>query len=399
MLCLWERLCYDNYMKVLGIIAEYNPLHNGHLYHIEQCRKESGADYIVVVMSGNFTQRGEAAILDKWTRSRLAVENGADLVLELPFAYAVNSAEYFARGGVGILQSLGCVTHIGFGAEAGTAAQLKEIAALLTEENNEFQQHMKLSMSEGVSYAKARETAVKQILGEEAAGLIKTPNNILAVEYLKQLKRTGSNIEPVVIGRKGAGYNDKSPEGGFASATALREHLSAEERRMFVPENVADMLDSEAMKNEYFHLIQSKVLGSTPEELARVFSVGEGIENRMLDQIRRSSSMEDFIENVKSKRYPQTRIQRILCQMLMGLTDFEDEFYARILAAGKKGTGLLKHIRKTSEVSVITNINKEENLPQLIKFDILASDMYNIIAGNDLYKKSDYVMHPFIQKG
>ena len=399
MLCLSDRLCYDNYMKVLGIIAEYNPLHNGHLYHIEQCRKESGADYIVVVMSGNFTQRGEAAILDKWTRSRLAVENGADLVLELPFAYAVNSAEYFAKGGVGILQSLGCVTHIGFGAEAGTASQLQEIAAFLTEENSDFQQCMKLYMAEGVSYAKAREMAVKQMLGDEAAELIKTPNNILAVEYLKQLKKAGSLIEPVVIGRKGAGYHDAAPEDGFASATAIREHLSADERRMFVPEDVADMLDSEAMQNEYFHLIQSRILGSSLEELARVFSVGEGIENRMLEQIRRSSSMEDFIDKVKSKRYPQTRIQRILCQMLMGLTDFEDEFYVRLLAAGRKGTALLKHIRKNSDVNVITNINKENELPQLIKYDILASDMYNIIAGNDLYKKSDYVMHPFIQKG
>lgn len=386
-------------MKVLGIIAEYNPLHNGHLYHMEQCRKESGADYTVVVMSGNFTQRGEAAILDKWTRSRLAVENGADLVLELPFAYAVNSAEYFARGGVGILEALGCVTHIGFGAETGTAGQLQEIASFLTEENSDFQQYMRASMAEGVSYAKARETAVKELMGADAAELIKTPNNILAVEYLKQLSKSGSTIEPVVIGRKGAGYHDAVPDGGFASATAIREHLSADERRDFVPAGVADMLDERAMKNEYFHLIQSKVLGSSADELAQIFSVGEGIENRMLEQIRRSRTMDEFIENVKSKRYPQTRIQRILCQMLMGLTDFDDEFYVRLLAAGKKGTGLLKHIRKNPDVNVITNINKENELPQLIKYDILASDIYNIIAGNDLYKKSDYVMHPFIQKG
>lgn len=386
-------------MKVLGIIAEYNPLHNGHLYHIEQCRKKSGADYIVVVMSGNFTQRGEAAILDKWTRSRLAAQNGADLVLELPFAYAVNSAEYFAKGGVNILESLGCVTHIGFGAESESIQKLQQIADYTADENEDFQLALKEAMSQGLSYAKSREICIKHFLGDESAELVKTPNNILAIEYLKQLKKSGSDIKPVVIGRKGAGYHDIAPEGGFASATAIRSYMTNEERRSFVPAVVADALESASMKNDGFHLIQSKVLSSSPEELEKILAVGEGLENRMLDHIRASRSREDFIDRIKSKRYPQTRIQRILCQMLMGLTEFEDEYYARLLAAGSWGTALLKHIKKNSDVQVITNINKEARLPRIIKYDILASDIYNIIAGNDLYKKSDYVMHPFIQKG
>lgn len=386
-------------MNVLGIIAEYNPLHNGHLYHIEQCRKETGAEHIVVIMSGNFTQRGEAAVLDKWTRSRLAVENGVDIVLELPFAYAVNSAEYFAKGGVGILNALGCVTHLGFGAETEDPEKLKEIAEFLADENEEFQNCLKVGMTDGLSYAKARENAVKELLGENAAEIIKTPNNILAIEYLKQLKKIGSSMEPVVIGRKGAGYHDTVPGDGFASASAIRNVLSIKERRDFIPENVADAMDKWSMEKDGFHLIQAKVLSSSAEELSRIFSVGEGIENRMIDQIRRSISLEDFVDRIKSKRYPKTRIQRILCQMLMGLTEFEDEFYGRLLAANTKGTALLKQVSKNSDINLITNINKETELPELIKYDILASDMYNIIAGNDLYKKSDYVIHPFIQKG
>lgn len=394
-----ETLCYDNDMKVLGIIAEYNPLHNGHLYHMDQCRRQSGADHIIVVMSGNFTQRGEAAILDKWIRSRLAVENGVDLVLELPFAYAVNSAEFFARGGVKILDLLGCVTHLGFGVEVGTIEQLQQIADVITDEDEVFRQHMKNSLDQGMSYAKSREICINQMLGPESAALIKSPNNILAIEYLKQLKFSKSDIKPITVNRKGAGYHAMEPEGGFASATSIRNNLTPEAVRDFVPSNVSEALELYSMDKDYFSLIQSKVIGSSVQDLKKILSIGEGLENRMKDQIRKSGSLEDFVERIRSKRYPKTRIQRMLCQMLMGLTEFEDEYYARVLAAGPGGTDILKKIRKKSEIPVITNINKAEELPQLIKYDILAGDMYNIIAGNDLYKKSDHVMHPFIQKG
>ena len=396
---LLQTLCYDTFMKTLGIIAEYNPLHNGHIYQMEKCREMAQADNIVVIMSGNFTQRGEAAVLDKWTRARLAVENGADLVLELPFAYAVNSAEYFARGGVRILNALGCVTHLGFGAEAESLEQLQKIASETAEESPEFQALLQQYLADGVTYAKAREQATTELLGEEAAEHVQTPNNILAIEYLKQLHLCGSEIEPVMVTRKGAGYHSEVAEGGFASATAIRNTLDESERKAYVPENVDKALAAAPSHENYFHLIQSKILGSTPEQLAQVFSMSEGLENRMLDQIRRSGTLDEFVDNVKSKRYPETRIRRILCQMLMGLTDFEDEFYVRLLAASSKGTALLKKIKKESDIQIITNINKEEHLPELIKYDILASDIYNVVTRADLYKKSDYVVHPFIQKG
>jgi len=385
-------------MKTLGIIAEYNPLHNGHLYHMQQCREIAQADNIVVIMSGNFTQRGEAAVLDKWTRSRLAVENGADLVIELPFAYAVNSAEHFARGGVRILDALGC-THIGFGAESGTLQQLKTVAEMTARESSEYKDRLQEYLSEGAAYARAKEKAAADLYGGGVAELMQTPNNILAIEYLKQLCLCGSDMHPVMVTRKGAGYHDQTPVSGFASATAIRKTLDAEERKAFVPENVDKALGAAPPVENYFRLIQSKIFGSTPEQLAEVFSMSEGLENRMLDQIRRSKTLDEFVDNVKSKRYPETRIRRILCQMLMGLNDFEDEFYVRLLAANLRGTSLLKKVKKESDVQIITNINKEEQLPELLKYDILAGDMYNIITGADLYKKSDYVVHPFIQKG
>lgn len=386
-------------MNTLGIIAEYNPLHNGHLYQLNQCKEQANAEFVIVIMSGNFTQRGEAAILDKWTRSRLAVENGVDLVLELPFAYAVNSAEHFARGGVRILDALGCVTHLGFGAEADSLEDLQRAASILTEEDEEFQKQMRVFLSEGLTYAKAREKALRFKLGETSGDFLRFPNNILAMEYLKQLKLSESPIIPIMVNRKGAGYHATAAKDGFASATAIREHLSEEERKSYVPQNVSDELDKRICVNDYFSLIQAQVLNRSSEELAEIFSVSEGLENRMKEQIRRSSDLDDFVEKVKSKRYPETRIRRILCQMLVGLTDFQDEYYARLLAASSKGTKLLKSIKKNSDIPIITNINKNSQLPALVKYDIMASDLYNIITGADLYKKSDYVVHPFIQKG
>lgn len=386
-------------MNTLGIIAEYNPLHNGHLYQLNRCKEQANAEFVIVIMSGNFTQRGEAAILDKWTRSRLAVENGVDLVLELPFAYAVNSAEHFARGGVKILDALGCVTHLGFGAEADSLEDLQRAASILTEEDAEFQQKMRVFLSEGLTYAKAREKALRFKMGETSGDFLRFPNNILAMEYLKQLKLSESSITPIMVNRKGAGYHATAAKDGFASATAIREHLSEEERKKYVPQNVSEELDKRICVNDYFSLIQTQVLNRSPEELATIFSVSEGLENRMKEQIRRSTDLDDFVEKVKSKRYPETRIRRILCQMLVGLTDFQDEYYARLLAASSKGTKLFKSIKKNSDIPIITNINKNSQLPALMKHDIMASDLYNIIIGADLYKKSDYVVHPFIQKG
>ncbi|MCQ4637417.1 nucleotidyltransferase [Anaerovorax odorimutans] len=384
-------------MNVLGIIAEYNPFHNGHLYHLRQCREKAEADFVVAVMSGNFTQRGEPAIMDKWARSRIAVECGVDLVLELPFAYAVNSAEYFARGGIGILEGLGCVTHLGFGAEKGHPDELRQAAVYLAKEPDAFRSLLKKNLDAGLSYAKARESALAQIMGPRFSELSVTPNNILALEYLKQLQLHNSSIKFVMVNRKGAGYLDKEPKAGIASATAIRNHLDPGQVDQYVPQETAEALRQAPPLRGYFDLIRGAVLSRSADRLAQIFSVGEGLENRIKDQIRRADNLESLVEKIASKRYPKTRISRILCQILMDLTSLDGSLYARVLAAGNGGTRLLREIKKTAKIPVITNINKVASLPGLCEKDILASDMYNLLTGASLYENCDYVRHPYIR--
>lgn len=386
-------------MNVLGIIAEYNPFHNGHLYHLEQCVERSKADVTVAVMSGNFTQRGEPAILDKWTRSRLAVQCGVDLVLELPFAFAVNSAEYFAKGGVGILSGLGCVTHLGFGSEQGTLEELEEMADLLWEEGSFYQESLKGFLGKGLSYPKAREKTMEQMLGQKAARLSLSPNNILALEYLKQLKTLDSSIISVMVNRKGAGYFDRTPSGNIASASAIRSRLGREQRMAYVPPQVRGALEDACDTSGYFQMVRSGLLRCGESELAEICSVGEGLEHKLKKHVRTCRTLEELVDAAASKRYPKTRIRRILCQMLMGLPRFEPDYYARVLAAGEKGTMLLRKAKKAGSIPLITNINKEAHLPPLIQYDILAGDIYNLLAGQDLYEKCDYVMRPYIAAG
>lgn len=357
----------------------------------------------VAVMSGNFTQRGEPAILDKWIRSRLAVQCGVDLVLELPFSFAVNSAEYFAKGGVEILSGLGCVTHLGFGCEQGTLEELDAIAEVLTEEAPHYQHALKAFLRKGNSYAKAREKALEQMLGTQAASLSLFPNNILALQYLKQLRLQKSSIIPIMVNRKGPGYFEQEPSETIASATAIRTQLDKEQRRHYVPPQVGTALPEEPPDmSVYFRLVQSAVLRSTESELAALFSAGEGLEHKLKKNIRTCGSLEELVEATASKRYPKTRIQRILCQSLIGLPKFNASAhapYARILAANERGARLLRQAKKEGTIPIITNINKEGNLPPLLTYDILAGDMYHLLTGQNLYEGCDYVMRPYIEMG
>lgn len=198
-------------MKIAGIIAEYNPFHTGHKYHIEETKRITGADKIIVIMSGDFVQRGEPAIVDKYLRTRMALESGADLVIEMPALYATASAEYFATAGVGILDSLGCVDFISFGSEWATVEELTEVADILLEESPVFKKTLKEMLEEGKNYPQARETAVVACSGNEKYGeILDTPNHILGIEYIKALHRRKSKIQPVAIHREGSGYHEES---------------------------------------------------------------------------------------------------------------------------------------------------------------------------------------------
>lgn len=400
-------------MKILGITVEYNPFHNGHKYHLEESMRKTGADYSVAVMSGNFTQRGETAILDKWTRSRIAVENGVDLVLELPFVFACSRGENFSSGAVDILKGIGA-TDIVFGSESGDMEKLSSLAEAMTAGAGAISVVRRRLMKEGSSFAKASQIAVERVLGKERAELLSEPNNILAIEYLKRIsywRKRGHVIEPHTVKRYGSGYRDADKKAGFAGASAIRNIMkevpsSLNEIRNYVPENTAEsLMETEApekAEKRAFLLLKSEIVKNSSSELSKVYCMGEGLENKFKKEIITAGTMEDFISSIVSKRYTESAVRRLIVYVLMGLKEYEPEgkLYGRVLAAGERGRELLKIIKKqeTATIPIITNINKENDIREAVwdtlKYDLLASDMYNIIKDRDLYDFSDNVIMP-----
>jgi len=402
-------------LKVLGIIAEYNPFHKGHLYHLTESKLLSEADVCVAVMSGNFVQRGEAAMLSKWERAAAAVGCGIDLALELPFIYACNNAELFARGAVRILNGLNCVDYISFGSESGDLTELTGAARAITSETENFKKSLKEHLDRGVSFPRARALAVMDIFGEETSALLESPNNILAAEYLKQLSLTDSQIVPLTVKRKGHGDNSLELDGEFAGAAAIRRRLaeteSAETIGDYVPGECFEFIkkyniDINKMINTLFLLISAKIFTENEGELGKILSAGEGLESKLLKEIRGCDSLEALISRVKSKRYTRTRIQRLLIHTLFGLNS--EEFweiektgliYTRVLAFNEKGAALLKKIKAGDpQVPVVTNINKQAGslgeMMKILRYDIAAGDIYNLISGGDIRRRSDYTVAP-----
>lgn len=411
-------------MKVLGLITEYNPFHNGHLYHLKASCELVKPDYTVCVMSGNFTQRGEPAIIDKWKRAEVAVQNGINLVLELPFIYGCNNAEYFAKGSVKVLNRLGVVSHLSFGSEDGELSKLQNIAYVISDEKDQFKEALKVNLELGMSFAKARGNAVGQCLGEGYGNQINSPNNILAIEYLKQLKIQKSCITPVTIKREGDGYKEETldPANPLASATAIRKLLIENKNsgailepsliESFLPENMLDALEDNhyVCLQDFWQLIQYKILTMSADQLNGLFSSTEGLGSRVknLVDIKSVDNVLSFVELVKSKRYPTTRIQRLLIHILLDLTrenfeqiDRQDEMYGRILGFDGKGAQLLKIIKKgeLASMPILTNINKEHlnniALKNMLFYDSMASDVYNLISECGIYENSDRVKKPF----
>ena len=414
-------------MKVLGIVAEYNPFHNGHFYHLNESQKTSDAEVTVCIMSGNFVQRGEVAILSKWERAKIATLCGVDLVLELPFVYACNSAEYFAKGAVQILDGICLVDTISFGSESGNVQNFSDIAHLLLHETDEFKDTIKASLDKGNSFPKARAEAIQKILGGDMAETISQSNNILAVEYIKELMNLNSSITPITVLRKGPADNSDVTEKGFASATGIRKLLEnrasvsidADAGINSISEYVPDEcfatlknsnINIKEKNDNLFMLLTAKVLSKSENELDEIFSTGEGLGNKLKKAIREAKDLESLIDAVKSKRYTRTRIQRLLIHTLLDFKKPDFEYilnnqinYTKVLAFNDKGASLLKKIKKVEpKLPVITNINKEidanDDIMKLLKYDILASDIYNLISGFDVRDNSEHVMAPYNKK-
>ena len=392
--------------KVVGIIAEYNPFHNGHLYHLLQAKDLAQADYVVAVISGNFTQRGDTSIVDKWTKAYMAICGGCDLVLELPTVYSISSAENFASGAVKILDSLKIVDSIAFGAEASDLATLNNIANVLFQEPRGYTNILTHELQKGISFPSARENAILMYLNDikRYANILNSPNNILAIEYLKALKTQKSNMNPIMVKRSKVYYNDDRIVDDFASATAIRKLIKRreyEDLRKVVPRSTYKILSRqirdgnivlglENFEKEIIYTLRKMSI----REIANLPDVSEGLENLIKNSADNCNDMSKLIANIKSKRYTQTRIQRILLYALLGIDKkmMEDSKkvtpYVRVLGFTNKGKELISEINKrNSKINMITSVKKsieKNNKPsnrtimQMLQKDIFATDVYTL---------------------
>ncbi len=334
-------------MKISGIICEYNPFHNGHLYHIEQTRR-NGATHIVAVMSGNFVQRGDVAVINKFERAKAAVRCGADLVIELPVAYCLSAAEIYARGAIYILKGLGCVDELSFGSECGDISMLSEAvkATFACAKRPELEELMK----RGNSYPKALQILIRQNYGDELAALFSYPNNVLAIEYLKAMVAVKLKIRPFTV-KRDAGHNAQVPIGNVASASLIRQLMEnqSDDFDELVPDVSAEVLSacaSTGMTARFENLeriLLYRLRTATAEELLSLPEVGQGLENKILSA-RNETSLESMLLAMKSKRYPMARLRRILLDLVIGIKPGDTETpppYGRILALNERGRDIL----------------------------------------------------------
>ena len=401
--------------KVLGIVGEYNPFHNGHLYHLQQSKKLTSSNYTVAVMSGNFTQRGSTTLIDKWSRSEIAIRCGVDLVLELPTLYATSSAENFAEGSIKLLNSLKVVDYISFGAETSNIDILENLADVLYREPREYKNILSHELGKGLSFPKARENALMLYLNDirKYVNVLSTPNNILGVEYLKALKKYKSNIKPVSIARFETGYNDTDYTANIASATAIRN---------IVKNGGFDILHRLLPDPSYSILMQNIKQGHVipdlsvferqiiynlrkmdTSEIAELPDVSEGLEFSLKKAANSCNNIVEFLNTVKSKRYTSTRIQRILVYCLLGITKKDMLLsrkttpYVRVLALNQRGKFLISEIAKANpKLEIITSVkrfvdnNSNKNLKLMLDKDIFATNVYTIGYDYDSLNNLDF---------
>ena len=401
-------------MRATGIIAEYNPFHNGHAYHAAQARARSDADVVIAVMSGHITQRGEIAVFDKWQRAKAAVSDGVDLVLELPTVFAVRSAQYFATGGIQLLHRLGIVDHLSFGAEEANLSLLQTAAEAL--ESHSVIDRLKQNLKDGKPYAAAMADAlVSQAC--TTGSLIKSPNNILGIEYLRALKKYAPNMNALPIHRIGSRYHDTEMSGKYSSATALRLALrqsvtlgvdALTALPDFATQIIGELYASGWAPTNPTHLdpaILSRIRRLTNQQLRTTPELSEGLENRLRKTADQSGTVADLLLRLKSKRYPYSRLQRILAHLLLGTTarqlaefDAAGPLYARVLALNSRGQRALRLISQHADIPIITKTTKFLNartyhsgdftlLQSMLAVDVTATDLFVLCLPNSDNRK------------
>lgn len=413
-------------MKAVGLVTEYNPFHNGHLYHLNKAMELTGADISVAVMSGDFVQRGELAVLDKYTRTSMALNSGVNLVIELPVDYAVSSAESFAAGALKVLNYIKA-DSIAFGSESGNIERLSKLAHILCDNEDTLYKEISKYTANGISYAAARQKVVEKLTDKDTAAMLTSSNNILAVEYLKAIIKNNYAIKPYTVQRQGDSYNDTDIRSEYASATALRENLKADNISEYIPVKAGLILSSntnyiypdditEALFTRLLDILFASNYDKNVfiENVMQYPDVSKEIAGRLyksaMDMItrtvpQRSESKDNWAfsfgslcEHIKTKEVPLSRIKRALVRITLGLDKkhmekYANEPYIRVLGFDKKGQEYLSYIRKTVEVPLIT---KTADYKEMLLDDIHAANIYNmIVAGKYGVKElGDFVRGP-----
>ena len=407
--------------NVVGIIGEYNPFHNGHAYHLEKSKQEAHADYSVAVISGNFVQRGNVSLIDKWSKANMAISNGIDLVIELPTIYSISSAENFAYGAVKILDSLNIVDYISFGSESCNIDVLEKCADVLYKEPTKFVNLLNHELSKGLSFPKARENALLMYLNDirKYSNILSNPNNILAIEYIKALKRLKSTIKPIAIRRMNVGYNELEVKNNFASATAIREKIKTDKPAglsKLMPPNSYRILYNSILKGHYLKDIENfekeiiyTLRKMDLKEISNLPDVTEGLEHSIKNAANSCNTLKEFMNIIKTKRYTNTRIQRILLYALLGITkddmkaSFRTQPYIRVLGMNNKGKELLSVIsRSNPNLNIITSVKKyidsnpNKHLLNMLNIDINATNIYTLGYPKDSWSNLDYTHNMII---
>ena len=414
-------------MKIVGLITEYNPFHNGHQYHIQTAKEVTGADLALVIMSGDYVQRGTSAIMPKRLRAEMALKCGAAAVFELPVCYATGSAELFAYGAVSFLDQLGIVDSICFGSEYSDLEGLEKVADILLEEPEEYQSHLKACLKQGMSFPSARENALSAYMQtEDYSFLLRDPNNILGIEYLKALKKRNSKIRPYTIRRKGSHYHDQDLMSPFGSASAIRSLLAYSgsalsgvssahtfENTSFVdilgeleeqvPQRCLELLkDYHRVKypvyqNDFSLILKYKLLNKRPDTLLRYMDVSKELAGRICGQLNNYFNYKQFCELLKTREVTQTRINRALLHIMLGIkkTAVEEyleqgpHFYARLLGFRRDSEKLISAIAKKNALPLLTRPYDDEWIEpagrKMLTHDILASNLYTSVV-TDKYK-------------
>lgn len=395
-------------MKAVGIVAEYNPLHNGHIYHMRKAIELSGCEAAVIAMSGNYVQRGAPAVLDKWKRTELALKGGADLVIEIPVLYCLSNAGMYSSAGVRLLESLGTVSHISFGSESGDVKELSSLAAFIRDNRSDIESRIKELSKTGMNYPAARMKACSELgAGAAALDILSSPNDILGLGYVSAM----SSAEPVPVLRQGAGYHGNETDAEYLSAEGIRSMvMQRRDISGYVPDCVEGELAGMAgvihdADRRLFDIIRHAVLTMAADTIDDCPSGGEGLGNLLKAAVMEAKSTDDLILRTKSRRYTYTRISRLLMQIVLGITRTEypgcSPEYIRVLGFSDKGRSLLSDAGRggLASLPVVTNINRDtkhlgRSALDSLALDVRSSDIYSVITGRDMAANSDHVRTP-----